>query len=87
MSRSDHPSKRRVTYLDAWGAIFSPRWPLIQWVCEMTDAEARDAMRAMGLIGDQPVDPPADSGPTLFDLDADDNAPADSTGAKEMEVV
>jgi len=82
----DRP-KRRITYVDAWGAVFSPRWPLIQWVCEMTDAEADDTMRSLGLIEGGPADLPVDDDPTLFDDIPTDNAPADAAEAKEMEVV
>ncbi|MBI1375820.1 MAG: hypothetical protein GC159_24180 [Phycisphaera sp.] len=86
MSRSDHTSKRRVTYLDAWGAVFSPRWPLIQRVCEMSDAEALGEMRALGLLECGSQGKSADGDPTLFDPAADDKTPADSAGAKGMEV-
>ena len=62
------PKKNREPdHLDAWGAFFSPRRPLIQWVCAMSDAQALALMRQLGLNPPQQADH-CDDPMTLWDL-------------------
>ena len=65
---SSAPKKHREPdHLDAWGAYFSPRRPLIQWVCAMSDAQALALMRQLGLNPPQPAEH-GDDPTTLWDL-------------------
>jgi hypothetical protein len=75
--------KRQPDHIDAWGAYFSDRRPLIQWVCRLSDREAADAMRRLGLIKPAPAPLVAsDDGPMLWDL-LPEKTPAAAAGVRE----
>ena len=81
--------EREPDHLDAWGAYFSPRRPLIQWACRLSDGEAIAVMRSLGLLS--PPEPHTDGppeGPTLFDgVMITDKTPAATTGVTNTEAM
>jgi len=77
------PKNREPDHLDAWGAYFSPRRPLIQWVCAMSDAQASALMRRLGLSEPRPSEM-GDGPMTLWELNCRVNTDAPCAAGTDM---